>query len=349
MGEPYRQTSVSAGLDASDARARRDRYDRACKRLLSEKIILGWILHECLEEFSQVNPQEIADSLIEGDPEIGVVALHADGAAAPRITGLPTEDTSIAEGTVWFDIRFQALVPGSDEQVSMIVNIEAQNDFYPGYSLLQRATYYCARLLSSQYGRTFTNAHYERLRKVCSIWICPNPPARFRNTVTRYAMAEEQVVGKAMAHQREYDLLEIVLVCPDGDRQERGDGILRLLGMLIASEQGMEVRKAVIEDEFGIPMHEQLAGEVDEVMNLSKGVFERGIEQGIEQGLKQGIEQGIEQGVKQGLERGKAEERQLFARLAEALDEQGRASELVEALRDEAVFARLLTEFGLEE
>ena len=46
-----------------------------------------------------------------------------------------TEDASIYEGRVTYDIRFCAKAPASKEKIRLIINIEAQNDFYPGYSI----------------------------------------------------------------------------------------------------------------------------------------------------------------------------------------------------------------------
>ncbi len=42
---------------AKDIRIAADkaRYDAACKRLLSEKIILAWIMNGCVEEFRDVD------------------------------------------------------------------------------------------------------------------------------------------------------------------------------------------------------------------------------------------------------------------------------------------------------
>lgn len=329
-------SSIAAGIIAAEIIERRDRYDRACKRLLSEKIILGWLLHECLEEYRMVDPKDIAEHLIEGVPEVGTVPVHADGAPSPRIVGMNSEDSSLSEGTIWYDIRFSALVPSNGELIGVVVNVEAQNDFHPGYSLLQRASYYCARMMSAQYGRSFTHPHYEKIQKVCSIWICPNPSASFRNTVTRYAMAETNLVGSASAKRGEYDLTEIVLVCPDGDKQQKGDGILRLMGMLLASDQDSEVRKTVISEEFDIPMSERLSDEVDEMADLSKGVFERGYSRGLELGREQGIELGIEQGIEQGYEQ--------IARLAAYLNEQGRSDELLAAVADPQMLSKLVSE-----
>ena len=82
MGTMLRYTSIATGIDASELRAHQDSYDRACKRLLSEKEVLGWILHECLNEFKGVSPAEIASTYIDGDPEVGRVPVHADDAAA---------------------------------------------------------------------------------------------------------------------------------------------------------------------------------------------------------------------------------------------------------------------------
>ena len=94
----------------------------------------------------------------------------------PLIQGTGVEDTTITEGTVTFDIRFTAAVPSVREKIGLILNVEAQNQFHPGYPLIKRGIYYCCRMVSSQYGTVFTKSHYEKIKKVYSIWICTNPP-----------------------------------------------------------------------------------------------------------------------------------------------------------------------------
>ena len=79
------------------------------------------------------------------------------------------------ERTVYFDIRFKALLPGSNEPVQLIVNLEIQVDDTPGYPLVTRGFYYCARMISEQYGTVFTGEDCGKLQKVYSIWICPDP------------------------------------------------------------------------------------------------------------------------------------------------------------------------------
>ena len=122
-------------------------YDRACKRLLANKIILAWIMKSCLEEYRDCEISEIASRYIEGEAQISEVAVHPDEEVqSQQIIGLNTEDSTINEGTVTYDIRFRAIVPGTGEKISLIINIEAQNDFYPGYPVVKRNLYYCCRL-----------------------------------------------------------------------------------------------------------------------------------------------------------------------------------------------------------
>ena len=115
------------------------------------------------------------------------------------------EDASVYEGTVTYDIRFCAEAPGTENRIQLIINIEAQNDFYPGYPIIKRGIYYCSRMISSQYGTEFTSSHYENIKKVYSIWICMNPPQYRENTITEYYIAEKNLVGNVKEKIENYD------------------------------------------------------------------------------------------------------------------------------------------------
>ena len=120
----------------------------------------------------------------------------------PEITGIGTEDKKAAEGTVTYDVRFTALAPVSGELIRLIINVEAPNNFYPGYPLIKRGIYYCSRMISSQYGTECTESHYSGIKKVYSVWICLNPPEERSNTITRYYIEEENLVGEVKENRR---------------------------------------------------------------------------------------------------------------------------------------------------
>lgn len=143
------------------------KLDASCKRLLSHKIILAWILKECLEEFQDLAIDEIVRTCFDGTPEVSETAVHVDESRIEdsSIDGLNTEDNTISEGTVTYDIRFAATAPGLDGQIGVYINIEAQNDFHTGYPIVKRGVYYGSRMISRQYGVVFTKSHYEKIIK----------------------------------------------------------------------------------------------------------------------------------------------------------------------------------------
>lgn len=54
------------------------------------------------------------------------------------INGMNKESVSIDEGTVTYDIKYRALLPESKKLIGLIINIEAQNNWNPGYPIVKR-------------------------------------------------------------------------------------------------------------------------------------------------------------------------------------------------------------------
>ena len=275
-------TTIAKNIRVADEKAS---YDAACKRLLSEKIILAWIMKNCLEEYRDCDVDEIAEKYIEGTPQVGEVAVAPDESnCVSVIQGAGNEDTSLTEGTIFYDIRFLAIAPVSAELIRLIINIEAQNDFYPGYPLIKRGIYYCSRMISAQYGTEFTNSHYENIKKVYSIWICMNPPKSRENSITRYYIAEENLVGSVKERKADYDLMAAVMICL-GKERDSGTDLLKLLNVLLSTETGSQDKCQILEEDFHIRMTQTLESEVSLMCNLSKGVEEKGIEKGRQEGI----------------------------------------------------------------
>ena len=279
------QTTLAQGPHITDDSAG---YDAACKRVLSEKAILARIMKSCLEEYKDCDVNEIAEKYIEGQPQVSAVPVLPDEDGT-IINGMDTEDKSVHEGTVAYDIRFRAIVPGSVEMIALIINVEAQNDFYPGYPIIKRGIYYCCRMISSQHGREFTGSHYEKIKKVYSIWICMNPPKNRENTITRYRLVEEHLVGEATEPVKNYDLLSIIMLCLGGPDGENYDGVLRMLDVLLSSETSEAEKRKILQDDYDVQMTQTMEREVSVMCNLSKGVREKGIAEGLEKGRAEGV------------------------------------------------------------
>ena len=142
-------------------------------------------------------------------------------------------------------------------------------------------------MISEQYGTVFTGEHYEKLQKVYSIWICPDPAKKRRNGIFRYYTVQDTVLGKPYESPDSYDLMEVVIVNL-GDADKESDlEILDLLNTLFSLSISPETKKARLQDDFGIAMTEEFESEVQDMCNLGKALVEQGIEQGVEQGVKQ--------------------------------------------------------------
>ena len=178
-------------------------YDKTAKKLLANKQILAQIMKGCVDEYSECSVDEIAENYIEGAPEVGTAGVHVDDTNRPHkaldvITGSNNEDSTLTEGTVRYDVRFDAIAPGTaNDVIRLIINVEAQTAFNPGYPLTKRAIYYCSRMISAQHGPIFRKSEYGKIRKVYSIWVCTKPSKEFQNTLTRYSIRPEPLIGTA--------------------------------------------------------------------------------------------------------------------------------------------------------
>ena len=257
-------------------------YDAAAKKLLSSKKILAWILKYCVEEFKDCSIADIRDRYIIGIPETASVPVLPDetNAAAmvnaDRIFGERTEDTSVTEGKVTFDIRFRAITPHND-LVQLIINIEAQRSRHTSYPLLKRAMYYVSRLISSQYGVDFDKAQYGKIKKVYSIWLCMDAPDD-RGGITRYHMQEEPEYGNILNEKEDYDLQQVVMVYVAHARADMENRLLNLLGELFLSEDSANMKKAALIDHYDIDLNDDEERLVSTMCNLSVGLYEKGME-----------------------------------------------------------------------
>lgn len=283
-------TPIADDIHATDQNAQ---YDAACRRILSQKIILAWIMKSCLPEYQGCDVKDIAEKYIEGQPQVSEVPVELDETSAPRIRGISNVDTSLREGSSLYDIRFLATAPSSGELIQLIVDLEAQNEFDPGYPLIKRALYYCGRMITAQKGTEFVHSEYQKIKKVVSIWVCMAPPKKRQNSITRYHMTEENLVGNMKEQVRNYDLIDAVILCLGGEDRENYGGVLKLLDVLLSPKAGEAKKRQVLEQDFNIPMTETLEAEVQHMCNLSQGVLDLGRAEGRVEGRAEGRAEGF--------------------------------------------------------
>ena len=155
-------TEIQNAIVSSDKEAQ---YDKCAKRLLGNKEILARILIYTIDEFSDMQPEDVI-TLIEGEPIIDKVPVEPGltnisdqpDKKGDRITGLNTEMFEKDEGLAIFDILFFVRMKDGISQI--IVNVEAQRKDPDEYDILNRAIFYVSRLISSQKERDFVKSRY---------------------------------------------------------------------------------------------------------------------------------------------------------------------------------------------
>ena len=254
-------------------------YDASVKRLLSNKIYLAWILRDVTSEFAGMEIDDIV-KCIEGDPIISTIPVKED---MPVITGLSNESKTVNEGTVTFDIRFRAVVPKDNKYITLIINVEAQKNFYPGYSITTRGIFYDARMISSQLSREFEIPDYDGLKKVYSIWICMNAPDYIGNAISVYSMHKTDIIEGIPDKPEEYDKMRVVLVCLQ-DKKLSDNRLLGMLGVLLSEQFKEAEKKATLKEKYDIYMTKEMEQEVNIMCNLSEAIAEKSKAEGLAEG-----------------------------------------------------------------
>lgn len=236
----------------------KDQYDTQVKHVLSDKTILAWILKYTTSEFREY-PVDLIKTCIEGEPEVGTYRVFPSLApeqtespsipAPEAITGIDTVDKVPGEGEVNFDIRFHVLTP-TEERIKLIINVEAQKKFDPGYDIVTRGIFYCTRMVAAQH------------------------------TIASYHMTQEPLYGTLLKEFR-YDLMEMVLVCLGSpESKNKGTDLHGLLDTVLSPDLKPEEKERILTNDYNIPTTMEQEGGLRHMCNLSDLIEERGIEKG---------------------------------------------------------------------
>ena len=280
---------TTLGKDISNA-GEKSTLDETCNRLMANKYILSYVMRDCMREYQGCTIDDIIRQYIEGIPALSSVPLDQDDILVDpgRVQGLSTDDKSITEGNIFYDIKFSAKVPKENddekdeeaEDIRLIVVVEPQDDFYPGYPILKRATYYYARAISAQKGTVFTGKQYGKIQKVYVVFVCMMPPQYSQNTITRYSMQEENVVGQFHAKREDYDLASVIMVSLGSHKRKKND-LLRLLNVLLSQELNPTAKKQILADDYQIPMTHDIEEGVENMGSLWDRAVAKGVDKGI--------------------------------------------------------------------
>lgn len=188
-------------------------YDKHVKKLFSNKEITAPILQMVIHEYKDCTLEEIIACM----DDISYQKTAVSAIKSMQIDKRDTEKTSLEEKLILYDLHFKARKPkkaSGEVLVYLHFNMEFQNDYHPGYPVIKRGIYYGAREISEQLGILTKTTDYSDIEKVYSIWICSEEkmPKKLQNTMTRYYIKKEDVIGYTEEPKEDYDLMEVILI-----------------------------------------------------------------------------------------------------------------------------------------
>ncbi len=242
-------------------------YDNACKNLFKNKEILAPVLKYAIVEYKDYTVEEII-GFIDGvsisiDTPVDDVSVMVDPS--------DTEMASLSDKLIRYDVRLRSLNPLLSEGEVLVhihIDFEVQNNYRPSdppYPVIKRGIYYGAREISSQLGILTDQTDYGKIEKVYSIWVCnQNIPADLINTMDRYYIHKEHIIGQSEEPAADYDLMEVIMIRRGSNTGE--DAIFDYLSGVFNSD----IRK--ISDYTDTKDNEEIAKEVTNMGGLGANI-----------------------------------------------------------------------------
>ena len=290
-------TLTGLGKELISSDQYRIKLDQTVKKILAYKPLLAMIIKETVSECLGMSLSEI-EQCIEGDVLISKV--YIDGGltnAGERIDGLSTESFLNDEGLDKYDIRTYMRIPdgATDKTIKILLNLEAQNDESPGYDIPVRALFYCCRMISAQQGVEFTTdsddpVKYGNIKKVYSIWLCTETAQKRANSIERYFLNRDFLIGNNDDTPR-YDILSAVLInlSKKHDHQNTESDLIRMLTDLFDERINGVDKVSLLKNNYGLKVTKEIQEETKEMCNYAEAIEKKGIEKGIQQGIQQGV------------------------------------------------------------
>ena len=128
-------------------------------------------------------------------------------------------------------------------------------------------------MISAQFGAEFKDSHYEDIKKVIYIWICPDTANYRQDSIIEMSIKPSTIYGDFEVKDEDADVLRLIVIGLTDDESE--NPIIRLLSVYLSADKTPEDKKSILEKEFGIKMTEEMEKEVKKMYAMSEALKER--------------------------------------------------------------------------
>ena len=236
--------------------------------IIGNEEVLSRIIKVAVDEAKHLSIEEIR-RLIEG-VHIGNRIVN------PHFHLVDKEGFIKDEGMVYYDILCYIDVPQEDgKNIRVYLNIEIQNNPYPGYSIITRGYAYVSRIVSGQWGSEYDYQHYDGMNKVYSLWIMPKAPKRKDGHMNVYETNERIICGTTVEEKEIYDKGVILAIYLNKEhdlnkKYEEHNELLTPLMVLLNNVLDYKGKQRIIE-EYGLNT-KKIESEVKDMRDLGESI-----------------------------------------------------------------------------
>lgn len=234
-------------------------YDHLCKMIIGNEEVLSRIIKAAVDEANHLSIGKIR-RLIEG--------VHVGNRIVnPHFHLVDKKGFIKDEGMVYYDILCYIDVPQEDgKNIRVYLNVEIQNNPYPGYSIITRGYAYVSRIVSEQWGSEYDDKNYDGMKKVYSLWIMPKAPKRKDGYMNVYETNERIICGTTVEEKEIYDKGVILAIYLNKEHDE----LLTPLMVLLNNVLDYKGKQRIIE-EYGLNT-KKIESEVKDICDLGESI-----------------------------------------------------------------------------
>ena len=120
-------------------------------------------------------------------------------------------------------------------------------------------------------------------------WQGIDKPPAYARIISRIHWKGAASWQKSNAEKKDYDLLDVVMVCLGQKKYNELTGLLSMLNLVLKDNYLSSAdKRETLAKEFHVEITPELEKGVADMCNLSAGIERQGMEKGIEQGMEQG-------------------------------------------------------------
>lgn len=109
--------------------------------------------------------------------------------------------------------------------------------------------------------------------EVYSIWLVSSPKAVNRNTIARFRIVKDDIFGKSEYNEGSYNLMTGIFVNLNTGDDTVENKLLRFMNKVLDSKTSAQEKERFIEDEYHIPMTEEVKEEVNNMGSFSDALL----------------------------------------------------------------------------